>query len=154
MICVSEYKIGAVFSVTGRASFLGDPEKKTAEMVVEQINQAGGINGKTLNLIVYDDEGDATKAIARALMTRPQLLLLDEPSMGLAPLIVKEIFSIIKELNDLGTTILLVEQNAGAALQISDYGYVLETGRIVLEGQSAELLEDSKVKAAYLGLEG
>ena len=90
-------------------------------------------------------------AIARALMARPQLLLLDEPSMGLAPLIVKEIFSIIKELNDLGTTILLVEQNAGAALQISDYGYVLETGRMVLEGKSADLLDDDKVKAAYLG---
>jgi branched-chain amino acid transport system ATP-binding protein len=90
-------------------------------------------------------------AIARALMTRPRLLLLDEPSMGLAPLIVKEIFSTIKELNTMGATILLVEQNARAALQISDYGYVLDTGRIVLEGESAKLLDDSKVKAAYLG---
>jgi branched-chain amino acid transport system ATP-binding protein len=90
-------------------------------------------------------------AIARALMTRPRLLLLDEPSMGLAPLIVKEIFSIIKELNVMGTTILLVEQNARAALQIADYGYVLETGRIVLEGASGKLLDDPKVKAAYLG---
>lgn len=90
-------------------------------------------------------------AIARALMTRPRLLLLDEPSMGLAPLIVKEIFGIIKELNDTGTTILLVEQNARAALQIANYGYVLETGRIVLEGEAAELLDDPKVKHAYLG---
>ncbi|MEJ2158712.1 MAG: ABC transporter ATP-binding protein [Desulfobacteraceae bacterium] len=90
-------------------------------------------------------------AIARALMTRPRLLLLDEPSMGLAPLIVKEIFSVIRELNTMGTTILLVEQNARAALQIADYGYVLETGRIVLEGEAGKLLDDHKVKAAYLG---
>jgi branched-chain amino acid transport system ATP-binding protein len=90
-------------------------------------------------------------AIARALMTRPRLLLLDEPSMGLAPLIVKEIFQITKELNTMGTTILLVEQNARAALQIADYGYVLETGRIVLEGKAHALLGDPKVKAAYLG---
>jgi len=90
-------------------------------------------------------------AIARALMTRPRLLLLDEPSMGLAPLIVREIFNTVKELNALGTTILLVEQNARAALQIADYGYVLETGRIVLEGQADQLLGDPKVKAAYLG---
>jgi branched-chain amino acid transport system ATP-binding protein len=90
-------------------------------------------------------------AIARALMTRPRLLLLDEPSMGLAPLIVKDIFGIIKELNDMGTTILLVEQNARAALQIANYGYVLETGRIVLEGEAARLLDDPKVKQAYLG---
>jgi branched-chain amino acid transport system ATP-binding protein len=90
-------------------------------------------------------------AIARALMTRPRLLLLDEPSMGLAPLIVKEIFSIVKELNTMGTTILLVEQNARAALQVADYGYVLETGRLVLEGESGALLDDDKVRAAYLG---
>ena len=90
-------------------------------------------------------------AIARALMTRPRLLLLDEPSMGLAPLIVKEIFRITKALNAMGTTILLVEQNARAALQIADYGYVLETGRIVLEGKAQLLLDDPKVKAAYLG---
>jgi branched-chain amino acid transport system ATP-binding protein len=90
-------------------------------------------------------------AIARALMTRPRMLILDEPSMGLAPLIVREIFDTIKELNAMGTTILLVEQNARAALQIADYGYVLETGRVVLEGQVDQLLDDPKVKAAYLG---
>jgi len=90
-------------------------------------------------------------AIARALMTRPRMLILDEPSMGLAPLIVREIFDTIKELNAMDTTILLVEQNARAALQIADYGYVLETGRIVLEGQVDQLLDDPKVKAAYLG---
>lgn len=90
-------------------------------------------------------------AIARALMTRPRLLLLDEPSMGLAPLIVREIFNTVKELNTMGTTILLVEQNARAALQIADYGYVLETGRMVLEGEAVALLDNPKVKAAYLG---
>ena len=91
-------------------------------------------------------------AIARALMTRPKLLILDEPSMGLAPLIVKEILDVIVRLNQNGTTILLVEQNARAALKIADYGYVLETGRMVLEGEASKLLGDPKVKAAYLGL--
>ncbi|HAA89775.1 MAG: High-affinity branched-chain amino acid transport ATP-binding protein BraG [Thermoanaerobacterales bacterium 50_218] len=90
-------------------------------------------------------------AIGRALMTRPRLLLLDEPSMGLAPLLVKEIFAIIREINGDGTTILLVEQNARMALQIADRAYVLETGRIVLEGQAQELAECDEVKKAYLG---
>ena len=90
-------------------------------------------------------------AIARALMGRPELLLLDEPSMGLAPLIVQEIFSVIKRLNELGTTILLVEQNAKAALNVSDHAFVLETGEIVLEGSARDLLYDPKVKEAYLG---
>jgi branched-chain amino acid transport system ATP-binding protein len=90
-------------------------------------------------------------AIARALMSRPKLLLLDEPSMGLAPLFVHEIFKVIRRLNDQGTTILLVEQNARAALHISQYGYVLETGMVALEGPSQELLADDKVRRAYLG---
>ncbi len=90
-------------------------------------------------------------AIARALMSRPKLLLLDEPSMGLAPLFVHEIFKVIRRLNDQGTTILLVEQNARAALQIARYGYVLETGTVALEGPSQELLADKKVRQAYLG---
>jgi branched-chain amino acid transport system ATP-binding protein len=90
-------------------------------------------------------------AIARALMARPKLLLLDEPSMGLAPLIVREIFRVILQLNDQGTTILLVEQNARAALQIANYGYVLETGSIALEGPAQDLLADEKVRHAYLG---
>jgi branched-chain amino acid transport system ATP-binding protein len=90
-------------------------------------------------------------AIGRALMTRPSLLLLDEPSMGLAPLLVKEIFSIIKEINQDGTTILLVEQNARMALQIAQRAYVLETGRIVLEGPAKELAQQEDVKKAYLG---
>jgi branched-chain amino acid transport system ATP-binding protein len=90
-------------------------------------------------------------ALGRALMSRPRLLLLDEPSLGLAPLLVKEVFSIVCELNRLGVTILLVEQNAGAALKIAGYGYVLENGRLVLEGSGAELLQHSRLQDAYLG---
>jgi branched-chain amino acid transport system ATP-binding protein len=90
-------------------------------------------------------------AVGRAIMTRPKLLMMDEPSLGLAPLVVKMIFSIIKEINAEGTTILLVEQNAKAALEAADYGYVLETGRISLEGPGAELLADDRVRKAYLG---
>jgi len=90
-------------------------------------------------------------AIARALMGRPELLLLDEPSMGLAPMIVREIFSVIKHLNESGTTILLVEQNAKAALNVADHAFVLETGEIVLEGFAKDLLDNPKVKEAYLG---
>ena len=90
-------------------------------------------------------------AIARALMGRPELLLLDEPSMGLAPLIVREIFSVIKKLNETGTTILLVEQNAKAALNVANRAFVLETGEIVLQGLAQDLLHNPKVKAAYLG---
>jgi len=90
-------------------------------------------------------------AIGRALMSRPKMLLLDEPSMGLAPILVKEIFEIIKEVNKSGVTILLVEQNAKMALSISNRAYVLETGRIVMSGQSSELLENELVKKAYLG---
>ncbi|MCY7391174.1 MAG: ABC transporter ATP-binding protein [Leptolyngbyaceae cyanobacterium CAN_BIN12] len=90
-------------------------------------------------------------AIARALMSRPQLLLLDEPSLGLAPAIVREIFTIIRTLHDTGVTILLVEQNANLALQSSDRGYVMEAGEITLSGNAAELLQSDRVRAAYLG---
>lgn len=90
-------------------------------------------------------------AIGRALMTRPKLMLLDEPSMGLAPLLVKEIFSIISEINQEGTTILLVEQNARMALQVAHRAYVLETGRIALDGPAKELAKHEDVKKAYLG---
>jgi len=90
-------------------------------------------------------------AIGRALMGRPDLLLLDEPSMGIAPLIVQEIFSVIKQLNQSGVTVMLVEQNARAALKIAHYSYVLERGEIVLEGLAAELLNNPKVKEYYLG---
>ena len=90
-------------------------------------------------------------AMGRALMSKPKLLMLDEPSMGLAPILVDQIFDIIKELHSHGTTILLVEQNARMALSVADRGYVLETGKIVTSGTGAQLLEDEAVKKAYLG---
>ena len=90
-------------------------------------------------------------AVGRALMSSPQILMMDEPSLGLAPLLVKEVFEIILLLRERGNTILLVEQNAKKALEIADYGYVLETGRLVLEGPGKALLEDTKVQEAYLG---
>ncbi len=109
----------------------------------ERINQLGGtLSGGEQQML----------AIGRALMSEPKLLLLDEPSLGLAPFLVQEIFRIIKEINDAGTTILLVEQNAHMALQIADRGYVLETGRIVLSGSAQELFTNEEVKKAYLGI--
>jgi branched-chain amino acid transport system ATP-binding protein len=93
-------------------------------------------------------------AVGRALMTRPKLLMMDEPSLGLAPLIVKMIFDIVREINREGTTVLLIEQNAKAALEVADRGYVLETGRITLTGTGAELLKDDRVRSAYLGEAG
>jgi len=89
--------------------------------------------------------------IGRALMSRPRLLLLDEPSLGLAPMLVKAIFETIREINARGTTILLVEQNARAALKIAHRAYVLETGRVVLSGPAQELMRDERVRKAYLG---
>lgn len=102
---------------------------------------AGGLSGGEQQML----------AIARALMARPRLLVLDEPSMGLAPLIVEKIFEILRTLHSQGLTILLVEQNARAALRLSDRGYVMETGKIVLDGDSDDLLADEDVKRAYLG---
>ncbi|WP_297053384.1 ABC transporter ATP-binding protein [uncultured Dubosiella sp.] len=90
-------------------------------------------------------------AMGRALMARPKLLLLDEPSMGLAPILVKEIFSIVQEINRTGTTVLLVEQNAKMALSIADYAYVLETGKVVLSGTGKDLIESPDIQKAYLG---
>ncbi|MGI5921413.1 MAG: ABC transporter ATP-binding protein [Syntrophomonadaceae bacterium] len=90
-------------------------------------------------------------AIGRALMSRPKLMMMDEPSLGLAPILVQEVFNIIQNIHKLGMTILLIEQNAMAALQIADYGYVLETGKIVLEGPGPELAEKDEVRRAYLG---
>ena len=90
-------------------------------------------------------------AMARALMSRPEILFLDEPSMGLSPLLVSEIFAIIKTINNAGTTILLVEQNAGMALSVANRAYVMETGSIVLSGTGAELMESDEIRKAYLG---
>jgi branched-chain amino acid transport system ATP-binding protein len=108
----------------------------------ERIEQAGGtLSGGEQQML----------AMGRALMSKPKLLMLDEPSMGLAPILVDQIFDIIKELHAAGTTILLVEQNARAALSVANRGYVLETGKIVATGTGAELLMDESVKKAYLG---
>lgn len=93
-------------------------------------------------------------AVGRALMAKPKLLMMDEPSLGLAPLVVKDIFSTIRRINDDGTTVLLIEQNANAALKIADRGYVMETGNITLTGTGTELLNDESVKEAYLGKAG
>ncbi|MGE5576150.1 MAG: ABC transporter ATP-binding protein [Syntrophothermus sp.] len=106
-----------------------------------QKQQAGTLSGGEQQML----------AIGRGLMSNPSLMLLDEPSMGLAPLLVKEIFSIIKEINAAGTTILLVEQNAHMALSIASKGYVLETGQIVLSGKASDLANNEQVKKAYLG---
>jgi branched-chain amino acid transport system ATP-binding protein len=109
----------------------------------ERIDQLGGtLSGGEQQML----------ATARGLMSRPTLLLLDEPSMGLSPIMVEEIFRIVKEINSQGTSILLVEQNALMALQVAHRAYVLETGRIVLQGSAKELRESSRVKEAYLGL--
>ncbi|WP_303132676.1 ABC transporter ATP-binding protein [uncultured Olsenella sp.] len=126
-----------------------DENAKTLEVVYEHFPRlrervgqfAGTMSGGEQQML----------AMGRALMSRPDLLMLDEPSMGLAPILVDEIFSIIKELNKLGTTILLVEQNASMALSIADRGYVLETGTISKTGTGAALLHDDDVKRAYLG---
>ena len=90
-------------------------------------------------------------AVARALMSRPKMIMMDEPSLGLAPLIVKDIFKIIKEINRQGVTILLIEQNANMALQVADTGYVMETGEITLSGKGSDLIKDEGVRKAYLG---
>ena len=90
-------------------------------------------------------------ALGRALMCRPKLIMMDEPSLGLAPLVIKEIFNIIRSINETGTTVLLVEQNANMALKVAHHAYVLETGRIKMEGSGKELLENEEIKEAYLG---
>lgn len=103
---------------------------------------AGGLSGGQQQML----------AIARALLSRPSCLLLDEPSMGLAPILVAQIFEVIKNMKSLGVTVLLVEQNAFGALSIADRGYVMETGRIAFSGSARELIEDPRIRSAYLGI--
>lgn len=122
-------------------NLLDDVFKKFPRLLERKTQLAGTLSGGEQQML----------AIGRALMNKPKMLILDEPSMGLAPLIVKEIFSIIKEINNSGTTILLVEQNANMALSISNRAYVLENGRITLSGNSKDILNNENVKKAYLG---
>jgi branched-chain amino acid transport system ATP-binding protein len=125
------------------AAFQSDLERMTARFPIlkQRLRQpAGTLSGGEQQMLV----------IARALLTAPSLLMLDEPSLGLAPLIVAEIFRLIRELNSEGMTILLVEQNARQALHISNRAYVMETGKVVLEG--ADLADDPRVRNAYLGV--
>ncbi len=132
------------YKTESRAEIAEDIEKMLARFPVlsERRRQpAGTLSGGEQQML----------AIARALMGRPSIMLLDEPSMGLAPRLVTAIFDIVRKLRDDGTTILLVEQNARAALAIADRAYVLEVGRVVLQGSSSELIEDQEVKRAYLG---
>ncbi len=127
-----------------RAGVRADIERQFAlfPILAERRNQlAGTLSGGEQQML----------AIARAVMSRPRLLLLDEPSLGLAPLIVRNIFTVIRELHDQGVTILLVEQNAHLALQYADRGYVLEAGRVTISGPARELVDDDRVRQAYLG---
>ena len=125
----------------GIARDLEDVFKKFPRLLERKDQISGPLSGGEQQML----------AMGRALMSRPRLLLLDEPSMGLAPLLVKEIFNIIKEINESGTTVLLVEQNANMALSIADKAYVLETGRIALAGTAQELASSEAVRKAYLG---
>jgi branched-chain amino acid transport system ATP-binding protein len=125
----------------GIAKDMADVFEKFPRLLERKEQIAGTLSGGEQQML----------AMGRALMSRPKLLLLDEPSMGLAPLLVKEIFNIIKEINASGTTILLVEQNANMALSIADKAYVLETGRITLSGTAQELASSEAVRKAYLG---
>jgi branched-chain amino acid transport system ATP-binding protein len=124
-----------------RAASLADIYDRFPRLAERRAQLAGTLSGGERQML----------ALGRALMAKPRLLMLDEPSLGLAPLIVKEIFSIIAALKAGGVSILLVEQNARAALQVSDYGYVLETGELAIEGPSASLAVDARVAATYLG---
>jgi branched-chain amino acid transport system ATP-binding protein len=124
-----------------RAASLADIYDRFPRLAERRAQLAGTLSGGERQML----------ALGRALMAKPRLLMLDEPSLGLAPLMVKEIFSIIAALKAGGVSILLVEQNARAALQVSDYGYVLETGDLAIEGPSASLAVDARVAATYLG---
>ena len=144
-LTVYENLLMGAYSIKEKDTFKEDLEKvyKRFPRLAERSGQiAGTLSGGEQQML----------AMGRALMSRPKLLMLDEPSMGLSPLLVDEVFDIIKDINKDGTTILLVEQNAGKSLAISDRAYVLETGSIVLSGTGAELAASEEVKKAYLGV--
>lgn len=143
MSVMENLELGAYLSndKDGIARDLEDVFKKFPRLLERKDQISGTLSGGEQQML----------AMGRALMSRPRLLLLDEPSMGLAPLLVKEIFNIIKEINESGTTVLLVEQNANMALSIADKAYVLETGRIALAGTAQELASSEAVRKAYLG---
>jgi branched-chain amino acid transport system ATP-binding protein len=128
-------------------------DKRAIQTALERVNACFPILGERRAQLAGTLSGGEQQmlAIGRALMAEPALMLLDEPSLGLAPMLVEEIFSIIREIHAGGTTVLLVEQNANKALSIADYGYVLETGTIALAGDSQQLLKDDRVRRAYLG---
>ena len=143
-LTVYENLVMGAYSIKNNASFKEDIEKIYTRFprLAERTNQiAGTLSGGEQQML----------AMGRALMSHPKLLMLDEPSMGLSPILVDQVFEIIKDINKDGTTILLVEQNAGKSLAISDRAYVLETGSIVLSGTGAELSSSEDVKKAYLG---
>ena len=134
-------EMGAYADPAGMEETMKDVYKRYPRLEERRRQLAGTLSGGEQQML----------AVGRALMAKPKMILMDEPSMGLSPLLVKEIFAIIQEVNKQGITILLVEQNAKMALAISDRAYVLETGNISIEGNAADLLNDPRVKKAYLG---
>lgn len=134
-------EMGAYADPAGMEETMKDVYKRFPRLDERRRQLAGTLSGGEQQML----------AVGRALMAKPKMILMDEPSMGLSPLLVKEIFAIIQEVNKQGITILLVEQNAKMALAISDRAYVLETGNISIEGNAADLLNDPRVKKAYLG---
>jgi len=143
-LTVSENLDMGAFTRRDRHAIAGDKEQMMAlfPRLRERLKQvAGTLSGGEQQML----------AAARALMARPRVLLMDEPSMGLAPMLVEQVFETIRRINEQGVTILLVEQNAPLALGIADHGYVLESGRIVLDGPGRDLLDDERVRRAYLG---
>ena len=134
-------EMGAYADPAGMEEAMKDVYKRFPRLEERRRQLAGTLSGGEQQML----------AVGRALMAKPKMILMDEPSMGLSPLLVKEIFAIVQEVNKQGITILLVEQNAKMALAISDRAYVLETGNISIEGNAADLLNDPRVKKAYLG---
>ena len=134
-------EMGAFTDQTDMARTMADVYERFPRLKERKRQLAGTLSGGEQQML----------AVGRALMSRPKLMMLDEPSLGLAPLVVQDIFSIIREINRQGVTVLLVEQNANMALKIADLAYVLETGTITMSGTGSELLADSRVKEAYLG---